>query len=352
MKQNQLTHLLSVFYEAGDVYPIVNGYHNGNVQNQSGIYNQCIIDSKFYNCFVQADGIESYKYKDGFVANSVEVDLIPNAVSSEPYREVRRYADLTYSEIYNENTNLNGLNEFNLAKANFKEDIDKKYGSIQKLFSRDSDLMVFQEDKISKVLYGKNLLMNADGSSNVSAMDEVLGQQIMYSGEYGISKEPESFAVFGNRVYNTDTKRGVVLRTSIDGVTEIVTGLKNYFRDLFIETEGTNKYGAYDPYNDQYVLAVDSEKVIENTTLEVGGSYELSNYSGTLPLTIDLGNYQGTFFYQTSNNGKPVRYVTVFNGVTTDSGYIGDAQYNDELDALGLPDVVGSSYSYTSASKD
>lgn len=341
----------NVFYEAGDVYTIVNGYHNGNVQNQSDIYNQCIIDSKFYNCFVQGDGIESYKYKDGFVANSVAVDLIPNSVSVEPYREVRRYADLTYSEIYNENTNLNGLNEFNLAKANFKEDIDKKYGSIQKLFSRDSDLMVFQEDKISKVLYGKNLLMNADGSSNVSAMDEVLGQQVMYTGEYGISKEPESFAVFGNRVYNTDTKRGVVLRTSIDGITEIVTGLKNIFRDSFIDTEGTNKYGAYDPYNDQYVLALDSEKIIENTVLEIGGSYEVSNYSGTLPLTIDLGNYQGTFFFVTSNNGKPVRYVTTFNGVTTDSGYIGDSQYNDELDALGLPNVVGSSYSYTSASK-
>jgi hypothetical protein len=42
-----------------------------------------------------------------------------------------------------------------LSTANYKE-LDKQYGSIQKLHSRDNDLLVLQEEKASKVMYGKD----------------------------------------------------------------------------------------------------------------------------------------------------------------------------------------------------
>ena len=62
--------------------------------------------------------------------------------------------------IFNDGSNLNKLNEFNLGLANFKglEDI---YGPIQILDGRKTDILVLQEDKISYVLSGKNLLSDA-----------------------------------------------------------------------------------------------------------------------------------------------------------------------------------------------
>ena len=59
-----------------------------------------------------------------------------------------RNASLTYSGIYNEETNINRLNEFNLGLLNFKP-LEDSFGLVQKLVGRKSDILVLQEDKIS-----------------------------------------------------------------------------------------------------------------------------------------------------------------------------------------------------------
>ena len=127
--------------------------------------------------------------------------------------------------------------------------------SIQKLWSRDTDLIVFQEDKTHKVLFNKSILFNADGTGNVSQNTNVLGQEVGYVGEYGISTNPESFSIYGNNIYHTDAKRGVVLRLGQNGYTEISnTGMRDFFRDYFRLNTRTNNFGVYDQYHDQYVL--------------------------------------------------------------------------------------------------
>lgn len=247
---------INIFYETGQVFDIENGFHKGNVQDQSED-NDCIILLDFFNCYVQGNGAETYKYKDLFNANKLNIDLRPNSTSIEPYREIRRFADLTYSEPYNENNNLNGLNEFNLSKVNYKEDIDKTYGKIERIYSRDTDLIVFQEDKVSKVLYGKSLLMNADGTSNVTSIDDVLGQQVTFKGEYGISSNPESFCFDGYNIYFIDVKRGAVMKLGNNGLNDISkNGMRQFFRDNFKNSIDGIKLGAYDTYLDQFVISV------------------------------------------------------------------------------------------------
>jgi hypothetical protein len=89
-----------------------------------------------------------------------------------------------------------------LSTANYKE-LDKQYGSIQN--SRDNDLLVLQEEKASKVMYGKDALYNGDGTLNVTSIQQVLGSQQMYLGENGIGKTRESFAMNNTR-YSTERK--------------------------------------------------------------------------------------------------------------------------------------------------
>ena len=68
------------------------------------------------------------------------------------------------------------------------KDLNPDYGSIQKLFTRDTDLISFCEDRVLKVLANKDALYNAGGNAQLTASDTVLGQAVPFSGDYGISQ--------------------------------------------------------------------------------------------------------------------------------------------------------------------
>ena len=243
-----------IYYETSETFDIKNGYHLGKEQDQTS-FQPAEITLDFFNCFAMGENIESIAYLDAFNKPYLNIDLRPSSTSIEKFKRVRRFADVTYSGVYNENTNLNGLNDFNLSTANFKEDLDKKYGFIQRIYARDTNLVIFQEDKVSYVLFGKDLLMNADGSSNVTSTQQILGQQVPYQGEYGMSTQAESFAFNGGYIYWTDTKRGAVCRLGNNGIVETSKlGMDRFFKDEFKDTLLTPKIAAFDPYYDQYVL--------------------------------------------------------------------------------------------------
>jgi hypothetical protein len=108
-------------------------------------------------------------------------------------------------------------------------------------------------------LYGKNLLSDSVGGGTVASIPEVLGTQVTYTGEYGIAKEPESFATWGNDMYFTDSNRGAVMRLGANGMFEISSqGMRDYFKDLF-QGEKTQKIGAIDPFKNRYVLTSNDE---------------------------------------------------------------------------------------------
>lgn len=236
-----------VFHETPDVFDIVDGEHVAGTH----------LLAKTFNCFSQGNGAESYQIRDSFNEKYIGIDFPATGVSADGYKQVNRYADITYSGVYNSNTNVNQLNEFNLYLANFKEDIDKSYGAIVKIKGTDSNLEVYQEDKCSKVYYGKDLLFNADGTSNLTKIEAVLGQQEMYGGEYGISYHAESFDEYAFNSYLTDTKRGIVLKKSNNGLFEISSqGMNSYFKKLFRDNVINNIIGEYDQHHDIFVLNI------------------------------------------------------------------------------------------------
>jgi hypothetical protein len=250
----------NIWYENHLSFPIdEDGHHQGNIQNQTDTVS-AIVDTEFANVYAFGNGVESYKILDSIVGKTLNYGERTTSTSTQEYKEAHRTADITYSGVYNDETNVNKLNEFNLGLANFKS-LEEIFGSIQKLHSRKSDVLVLQEDKISYVLAGKNLLSDASGGGALTSVPEVLGTQITRIEEYGISKNPESFAAWGKNKYFTDAKRGVVLNligsSAQNEQLEIVSqyGMRSWFRDLFIEAFDTEKLGGYDPYMNEYVLA-------------------------------------------------------------------------------------------------
>ena len=112
------------------------------------------------------------------------------------------------------------------------KDLNPTFGSIQKLFQRRISLIAFCEDRVVSITSNKDALYNADGNPQLVASNKVLGDANPFSGEYGISKNPESFAAESYRTYFTDKQRSAVLRLSMDGLTAISdAGMSDWFGD-------------------------------------------------------------------------------------------------------------------------
>jgi hypothetical protein len=281
-----------IFYETSQTFDIINGNHEGNLQDQDvSVFTPAILDLDFFNCYTMGNGVESYRVRDGFNTNALNIDLRPSAASAEGYKSIRRKASLTHGEPYVESTNTNGLNEFNLSTGNFK-DLDKQYGSIQKLLTRDNDIVVLQEEKASKVLFKKKILYNEDGTSNIVSTDVVLGDQITYLGQNGIGKAPESVAVNNYQIYYANPLRGIMQRLSIDGVEEIIYGMVDWFRDKFTLNPTAFKIGGYDPYHGQYLISIGNEPD-KAFTVECGALISKFEQTGPFTYVFNLNDLEG-----------------------------------------------------------
>jgi len=261
-----LDSLPDVFFENHLSFGIdANGRHLGNVQNQTSSV-PAIVDTEFFNCFCFGNGAESYKIRDSIIGKTFNLGNRVTSVSAQDYRQVRRFADITYSGVYNFESNVNKLNEFNLGLLNYKY-LEVSFGPIYKLDGRETDVLTLQEDKISYVLAGKNLLSDAAAGGAITSVPEVLGTQIARVEKYGISFHPESYVQWGYYRFFTDVKRGAVLQLignsySTDQLRVVSEqGMRTWFRDNFIESFNTQKLGGFDPYMNEYVLTTNDRTV-------------------------------------------------------------------------------------------
>ena len=315
-----------IFYEGADSYDVVGGYHSGNVQDQTSSV-PAIVNLDFFNCYAFGNGVESYKILDSIVGRSFGLGNRTNAVSQQDYKEAHRFASITYSGIFQEETNINKLNEFNLSLGNFK-DLEKSFGSIQKLDARETDVLVLQEDKISYVLAGKNLLSDAAAGGAITSIPQVLGTQIARIEEYGISQNPESYAARGFNKYFTDTKRGALIKLTGMGPSEQLSvislyGMRSWFRDRFNESPNTIKVGGYDPYMDEYVLSItDRELPVEPVSVECGSIIQGSDTSENLSYVLELGPSVGDFTiaWTVGLIAGDINVVITYDGSTYSSG--------------------------------
>lgn len=317
-----------IYYETEQTFEIINGLHQGNLQNQTNSL-AAEIDLDFFNCFSMGNGAESYIIKDAFNKPFLNIDLRPSVVAIEKYKATRRSSDLIYSEAYVESSNINGLNVFNAASDNTRE-LDKQYGSIQKLHSRDNDILVLKEHKASKVMFDKALLYNSDGSSNVSSSSKTLSQEVTYLGDNGIGKSPESFAENDYQIYYANPKQGGISRLSIDGTTEIVDGMVDWFRDVFRLQANAKKLGGFDPYTKQYVFSINDEPE-KTLRLQCNNEIIKENQSGSFSYELKLNDLSGDVVLNYNITSGNATIQALFNGsnhVVSNVAGLGNVTFN------------------------
>ena len=241
---------------AGDNYIIVEGDSN-NTDQALRPHNQEVI-LPWFNCYSFGNGVESDRIRDDYNQVTIGNGVKASTVLAEQYKEEHRSSGLIFSGIYNTNSGVNRLNQFIQAEK-ITKDLNPSYGSIQKLYQRDTDLITFCEDKVLRIVANKDALFNADGNPQLIATDRVLGQAVPYVGDFGISTNPESFAAENFRVYFTDRQRGAVLRLSRDGLTPISEkGMRDWFKDNFGFVHVQDAIGAYDRDKNAYNLTIKS----------------------------------------------------------------------------------------------
>jgi hypothetical protein len=256
----------------------------------------------WYNAISFSNGVESNRIRDDFNAIFIDTGVRASTVLAEPLQEEYKFNSLIWSGIINSRSGTNQSNQFNMANS-ITKDLLPSYGSVQKLFARDSDLVIYCEDKILQAFADKDILYNADGSSNLVASNKVIGNVKTFTGEYGISQNPESFAFYGFRAYNVDKKRGVILRLSRDGLTPIsANNMSSYFRGSLYNASG-NLLGSYDARNKLYNISLNDLTVCFSE--DVNGWTTFKSYMPQNGISLNNAYYtykNGELWLHDSNN--------------------------------------------------
>jgi|EP01043_Picozoa_sp_COSAG02_P021204 hypothetical protein len=203
--------------------------------------------------------IEEARIRGGFNNTSTDYGAKAYLVEEEP-SGYTRFNALIYSGIFNSRTGINNTNVFSTADDITKA-TDPANGSIQKLYAEDTNLNILQEFKVSTALIDKDAIFSAEGSGTVTSSNLVIGVIQPLRGKYGISKNPESFAVYGTNKYFTDKFNNVVMSLRGNSLVEISQlGMRDFFRDQLNDLDEGNSLGSciggWDIYNQQYILSL------------------------------------------------------------------------------------------------
>ena len=272
------------------------------------------------NCFSFGNGLESNRIMDDFNKMYLLNGVRASITTQQTYEEERRSTGLIYSGLYNSNSGVNDLNQFLMAEK-ITKDLNPTFGSIQKLFQRRISLIAFCEDRVVSITSNKDAIYNADGNPQLISSSNVLGDANPFEGNYGISKNPESFASESYRAYFTDRNRGAVLRLSKDGLTPISnSGMHDWFRDNLPKFD--TLIGSFDSYKEDYNITLSDtfgENLLSNSFLGIG--------------TID-GTVAGGFANKVVNpaiyNGEHMQYPYEEFNVLDNSNFL----WSDDNDSL------------------
>jgi hypothetical protein len=281
------------------------------------------IQLSWFNCYSFGNGLESDRVRDDFNETTID-NGVKVSTTFSGYTVENKTSGLIYSGLYNSTSEMNNLNEFNMSEK-ITKDLNPSYGSIQRLKTRNTDVVVFTEDKVLKVLSNKDALFNADGNPQLTSSNRVLGTAVPFAGDYGISKNPESLAWDEFRMYFTDKQRGAVMRLSKDGLTPISNvGMKTYFRENL--KTASDILGTYDSINGEYNLTF-KESSGSNITISFNeGSKGWVSFKSFIPETgVSVsGNYL---------TGRSSKVYNHYSDSVVRNNFYG-TQYESSIDVL------------------
>ena len=235
------------------------------------------INIDFFNCYLldfnpQGSGanIELNRLRAGYNQQFFDVGVRAFVVQDNFAEELRFNTLIHSSGLFNSRTGINYINQFNESEGGLTVSVDPQDGSIQKLAADDTQLLIFQEDKISRSPIDKDFIYSAEGGQiPVTSNTQFLGTVAPYAGRFGISKDPLSYSEFGFNKYFTDRNNGSVLKLTPQGIEEISNiGMADFFRDAL--KAAITITSSYDEYSSLLMLTIVGQGLDGNPDTNVG----------------------------------------------------------------------------------
>ena len=276
--------------------------------------------------------IEESRIRGGFNNTSTDYGAKAYLVEDEP-NQSDKINTLIYSGIFNSRTGINKTNVFSVGE-DITKSLDPVNGSVQKLYAEDTNLNIFQELKVSRALIDKDAIYSAEGGGTVTSSTLVIGAIQPYLGNYGISTNPESFAIYGFNKYFSDSNKNVILRLSRSGIDEISSlGMKDYFRDelnrIKVASSPGKVIGGWDIYTSQYFVSTQKNEQLTSVQQDFKNT--------TLAWDERINGWTSFFSF------KPDQIFSIRNQMYTTKGG-GLWLHNSNENIIGQASVVGDTF--------
>lgn len=293
--------------------------------------------------------IEDESVSDFFVSNQNSFGR--SNLYSPNTMQMGRKASITYSEKFNYDSSELRLSSFNLSLANFS-DFDNSYGSIKYIQNSADSLICLQQNKMSVIPVGRNIIEYASDNADLVASNNILGTPQYMAGDYGCDDNPESVAIRFGRIYFADIRAGKVLAFGASGIEPISEkSMDSFFTKKFADatkySSAVDLNSGFDPDNDEYIISIND---IYNSTVvatDAAGSTTTTlstNSSGDITASPVFGSEY--FQYQNTDiDWEDVfsLYEDVGNGVIyMDRNDLGNVQLDVALSeyATGTQNII------------
>lgn len=239
------------YYETGQVFDIIGGYHTGDTTQTSSVPATVILsggDTKWRKYKYSINSGASVQinsaivedmgytpYEDGWTRNEGRLN-VTNPTAKRRYIQ----SDIRISQLFVPQSGINGISSF---RGTDYIRIEVPFGAVRKLIKLHDTLLAVCEFKTQPIYVSKDRLLDLQGNSQVGRTSRILNIAQETVHDYG-TMNPESVSYFDGRIYTYDLHNGIIWRFAADGQTDISEeGKHNYFNAI---SQARRLYGESD----------------------------------------------------------------------------------------------------------
>lgn len=343
-----------VYYEIGEARRIYksneltnssNDRHNdGNpiVTNQGSVYFKpvSILVPQWNGTTWQIEDIDTFDYETRMLESSSVSDFVPSKAWSKGRAHVtydradtiNYYNRIVYSEEMGDDIGGLTFSSFNPGASSYKN-LPKRYGSINHICNYNQSVAALQENKLSYIPVKRNVIEYADGASNITINQEVMGQHKESNGDFGCGNDQSAVLLRDGILFFVDRSRQKVLAAA-GGQLKTISDVEmsSFFEDEFdrlalAEGDGGRIISGFDPMENMYYVTIEDKESTSNPYTGVTVGYSLpdkrwiSRYSFNPTNYASIDNKMLSCKY--SFNGDPVEYYLFHHHTGT-----GTSEYN------------------------
>jgi hypothetical protein len=207
-------------------------------------------DQSYEKFAVEADSVSDF-------FESKCYDIGRAHIETPEQQQIKRISSVTYSEPFVLDSSRLNLSSFNPSLFPFKDYTPQK-GSIQYLDDMSESMLIMQEKGCALVPISRTLIQSASDGQLVTAQ-EVLGKEVYFAGDYGVSRNPESVVRRFGKVFFCDLESGKVVELSQGAIQTISDNkMESHFENRFANYLNTGALVqlpcGIDPENDEYIV--------------------------------------------------------------------------------------------------